>query len=139
MLSDTPSLCQLDCPRKCAETSFGNGLKQWPLDGARYLDLYARCQRNTNVLFRRRYASKVSHFGSNSKEYCVLNDGFYLYKTTMIVFSTLYIPLWWRTNKDRLFLILNFRRVLNVVCFFWVIPGVWILYADVSEHCVPSS
>jgi len=19
--------------------------------------------------------------------------------------------------------------------FFWVIPGVWILYADVSEHC----
>ena len=23
--------------------------------------------------------------------------------------------------------------------FFWVIPGVWILYADVSEHSVPSS
>jgi hypothetical protein len=30
-----------------------------------------------------------------------------------------------------IFLISNFRHVLNVVCFF---PGVWIFYANVSEH-----
>jgi len=37
-LFDTPSLCQLACPGKCAETSFGSSRKQWPSDGARYLD-----------------------------------------------------------------------------------------------------
>jgi len=35
----------------------------------------------------------------------------------MIVFLTLCIPLCRRTNKGRLFLISNFRRVLNVVWF----------------------
>jgi len=28
---------------------------------------------------------------------------------------------------------------LMFYAFFWVIPRVWILYADVSEHSVPSS
>jgi hypothetical protein len=38
-----------------------------------------------------------------------------------------------------LFLTSNFRRVLNVVCFLLGnSPGVWILYADVSEHSVCS-
>jgi len=32
-----------------------------------------------------------------------------------------------RTTNDMLYAI------------FWIIPGVWILYADVSEHSVPSS
>jgi len=36
-----------------------------------------------------------------------------------------------------LLLISNFRRVLYVVCFLLGnSPGVWILYADVSEHCL---
>ena len=45
---------------------------------------------------------EVSYLGSNWKEYCVLNDGFYLYKPSMIVFLTLCIPLYWRTNKSTL-------------------------------------
>jgi hypothetical protein len=39
----------------------------------------------------------------------------------------------------QLFLISNFRHVLNVVFFLLGDPGVWILCADVSEHSVPSS
>jgi hypothetical protein len=42
-------------------------------------------------------------------------------------------------NVICIFLISNFRRVLNVVCFLLGnSPGVWILYADVSEHSVCS-
>ena len=61
--------------------------------------LYARCQKNANVLLSRSGTLKASFFRSNWKEYCVLIDGFYLYKPTMIVFLTLCIPLYWRINK----------------------------------------
>jgi len=50
---------------------------------------------------------EVFYLGSNWKEYCVLNDGFYLYKPTMIAFLTLDIPLYWRKNKGRLTTIKN--------------------------------
>jgi len=62
------------------------------------LILYTRCQKNT---------IKVSYRESNWKEYCLLNGGFYLYKTTMIVFLTLDIPLYWRINKGRLTTVKN--------------------------------
>ena len=30
----------------------------------------------------------------------------------------------------------NVNRLIMFYAFFWVIPGVWSLYADVSEHCL---
>jgi len=38
----------------------------------------------------------------------------------------------------QLVLISNLHRVVILYSFFSVIPGVWILYADVSEHSVCS-
>ena len=84
-------------PGNYAETSFGSSRKQWPRAEHVIYILYARCRKNT----------EVSYIGINWKEYCVINDGFYFYKPTMIVFLTLCTPLYWRINKSRLTIVKN--------------------------------